>query len=551
MNRRHNRLIGILILLLGLVASHVALAEVTSIVSADPQFAEQGTVGTPITIKGTGFDKTVKEVRFLVHCRPEGSCIDDPGGITVTGFKLNQPTEPDTEPEIVATINVSDTAKIGDFDIAMTTRTRGRGGKGTTFKSGNLFKVTPLRPNQTLVLCDEILKDPHGSCTCKFSWDGNENIYGLLESCVTSETLRLKSMIRTAGSIQANGTERLSITAVLCGSQLLHPQTCRDSENLDGVPLGTFSGSSVIENWFHRARIRFLDIRFGVDAFGDAPSRGCDALNDDIQSAVSFVLRADGNIATDTPDPTSALPEEEPDERYRHSWFDVDNIGIYSEDDPLCYGVEIRRTPEYTEEYTNNSDTWVQEFPARDARVGLSNIEISEGSYIKAGILMKGIMPMSSNNPPYIIGNTIEAAGCENDVVENYVAKAIHFWGLTPDPDNQIEGVVESNAIDMTNTCITPDYAYTAGVQVDGDEGGTQTTVKVNKNEISGAYVGVDVDGNVVDVNFSGNTLTGDGERESGDTGILSDAQCTRTKGKPNNIVGYDFDILKSDPNCF
>jgi hypothetical protein len=69
--------------------------------------------------------------------------------------------------------------------------------------------------------------------------------------------------------------------------------------------------------------------------------------------------------------------------------------------------------------------------------------------------------------------------------------------------------------------------------------------VKVNKNDIYGALIGVEVDSNVVEVNFSGNTLTGDG---GVGTGILSDAQCTRTKGKPNKISGYETDI--DDTGC-
>ena len=148
---------------------------------------------------------------------------------------------------------------------------------------------------------------------------------------------------------------------------------------------------------------------------------------------------------------------------------------------------------------------------------------------------------MESNNPPYVNSNTIKAAACE----DSYPV-GILFGDLTSDPVNQIEGVVESNTIDMTNGC----GKEPTGVQVVGDADDIQTTAKVSKNNISGAYVGVEVDGNVADINFSGNTLTGDGMTGSGDTGIFSDAQCTRTKGKPNKITDYDTDKDIRDPDC-
>ncbi len=67
---------------------------------------------------------------------------------------------------------------------------------------------------------------------------------------------------------------------------------------------------------------------------------------------------------------------------------------------------------------------------------------------------------------------------------------------------------------------------------------GNQTSAEVLKNVISGADVGVEVDENVLNVHFSGNTLIGD----SGDIGICSEASNTSTKGKPNVWSGYDAD---------
>jgi hypothetical protein len=77
---------------------------------------------------------------------------------------------------------------------------------------------------------------------------------------------------------------------------------------------------------------------------------------------------------------------------------------------------------------------------------------------------------------------------------------------------------------------------------------GDQTTAEVVKNDVSGAFFGVLVDDNVVDINFSGNKLTGDGDPLSGDIGIDSDAQCTQYKGKPNKISDYNDD--KADLGC-
>ena len=271
MNSKHHRLIGILILLLGLVASHLALAQDIVIKSATPNSAEQGTLALDVTIAGTGFDNTVEDVQFLLPCDPE-PCTGTQAGITVTKFKVRG------SKKIIANINVSTDAEVANFDIAVT---RGRGGKGTTFKGLNKFEVK-RRPNLTTVPCDIIMEAPLGSCTCEFSWDESGNIYGLMDDCVTSETLRLKSMIITAGSVQANGTERLSIRAVLCDPDNGLPDNPQDCTQ---VGVGNFSGSSVIENWFHRARVRYIDIRFDDDV-----SRGCDPDDINRRSVLCFVL---------------------------------------------------------------------------------------------------------------------------------------------------------------------------------------------------------------------------------------------------------------------
>jgi len=516
MNNKHYRLAGISLLLLGLIVSNTLLAQDITILSASPEEAEQGTFAQEISITGSGFDKSVREVRFLVHCDPASpDCIDDPGGITVTGFSVRNSTK------IAATIDVADNALVKSYDIAVTTR--GRGGKGTTFRSAEALFTVKLRPNQELVMCDELLKDPLGSCTCLFSWDGNEDIYGLLDNCVTSETLRFKPMVRTAGSVQAGGTERLSITAVLCNTA--NGQVCDETS---GVAPGTFKGSAVIENWFHRARIRYLDIRFGSGA--SAPSRGCE--KDDIRSAVSFVLRK-GDVPDpnrDTPDPRTALPEDNPDSSNRNSVFFVFDIGIYSEDDPLCNAVEVIREQAYTDAYSDADDPE----PARDWKVSIEHTQISAGSYVNAGIVMLGIMPTEGINPVYVFGNAIGAPACGEGAAPDS-AIAILLGGFQAlDALELAEGVVESNIINMN--CPDSMESHGTGVLLVGNVlPGRQTTAKLNKNDISGAMTGIGVDGDVVEAGFSGNTLTGDVD----DIGICSYAEHMNTKGKPNHFSGY------------
>jgi len=509
MNRKHLNLTGVLAVLLALAAVQTSQAQDIGIDidSAEPNTTEQGTFGQAISIKGDGFDNSVREVRFLVHCDPQDpNCVDDPGGITVTGFSVNSATE------IAATIDVSDSARLSKFDIAITTR--GRGGKGTTFRSAAIFEVT-LRPNQQLVQCDDILQNPLGTCTCQFSWEGNDNIYGLLDHCVTSETLKLRSTIRTAGSIQANGTERLSITAVPCDSD--------NGQNCSTVGEGNFRGSAVIGNAYHRANIRYVDIRFGPGAYGTAPPRGCKTDGSEITAAVRFALDAG------TPDPKTTLPEAQPDTTFRNSLLYVHDLSIASDDDPLCNAVEVMRTPIYTARYSNLSEPE----PARDWKISVNNVEVTAGSYLEAGVVMLGIMPHESINPPNVFNNTIGAAGCDAD--HPVVPVGILFGDLTPDPENQIEGVVESNTIDMWNGC-----GNSFGVQVvsDVDDNGSETTVKVNKNAIAGTDVGVYVDCGVQEAGFSGNSLTGI-EDVTDDIGILSDAVSTSTKGKPNKWQFY------------
>ena len=145
MNRRHHRLIGILILLLGLIASHVALAQKIQITYADPPWGIKGTEELVVEIFGSGFGNDIDEVKFLLPCDRKG-CDDNEGGIAVVGWTVN------SDKKITAPINLK-IAELGDFDIRISSSTRGRGGKGTTFRALKLFNVK-LKPKSGFAMDD-------------------------------------------------------------------------------------------------------------------------------------------------------------------------------------------------------------------------------------------------------------------------------------------------------------------------------------------------------------------------------------------------------------
>ena len=523
MRIKYFRLTSIFFFILGLAASNTALGQDMVISAASPESGEQGTPGLDVIIVGSGFDDTVDEVMFILHCGKR-SCPDT-GDIVVNEFQVLN------SGEIATNIDILDTAQVAGFDIVLRS-TRGRGGKGTTFKGENKFSVK-IKPNQSLVNCDKFA--PHGSCTCMFSYDSNDNIYGMLGDCVTSETLYLTRSIWTAGTVQTgpDGPERLTLTAVNCDPI---------KQNCDGVGTGAFSGSSVVANVYHRAGIRFIGL-----VIGEGVEAGCSG---GLWSAISFVLDEF------TPDPKTTWPEELPDPINRNSLFSVADTVIRSEDQALCYGIEVVRAAGYSRLYTvpdPGDDNYhdVVTNPARDWKVYVANNAILAGSYLRAGIYFEGMMPTETINPPSVLSNSVGAAACGGGL--NPVG--VYFGNLSAiDPEELIEGVVEGNDINMAGDCGNEPI----GMQVVGDNyeihgagtSGTQTTAKVNKNAISGAYVGVEVDCNVVDVNLSGNTLTGGGDGVNGDTGVDSYAQSTREKGKPNEIMGYDFNVIRDHDRC-
>jgi hypothetical protein len=111
----------------GLVVEAQAPVQVAA---ADPPAAAQGTVNLNVKITGKGFKKGAA-AKFLV------TGTTDTGGITVNSTSFV------SAGELTANINVTDTAAIANFDIAVL-NSDGRGGKGT-----ELFAVTAKGANKT------------------------------------------------------------------------------------------------------------------------------------------------------------------------------------------------------------------------------------------------------------------------------------------------------------------------------------------------------------------------------------------------------------------
>jgi len=499
------RLTGLLLLLPALAVPYAALAQGMEVNSADPAMTIEGTVNLDVAISGKGFDNTIDVVRFLLPCEVE-PCTDT-GGIRVNHWKVRG------SKKIIANIDVADPASLPSeyegHDIEVMSSSRGRGGKGTT-----LFTVEK-KSNRTIVSCDRFA--PNGTCDCEFDWEND--IYTLQDDCRTSETLWLGHS-KMWGNHQ---TDWSTLTVVNCSSLDDEIPDCEDKHGSSFE--GQFLGSSVIANTNHRAAVRHLNIRFD-----DAVLRGCDPYGDDdrIQSAVHFRLH--GGIS------------EEP---AVFSFLRIDNVSIESHFDPLCNAIEVVREPDYTQRWPES----------RDSKVRVEVVEITDASYVISGIRYEGIKPNGSVNPPIVFGNTIGAPACDGDdpSLDPGTARAIHFGRVllpdSSDPSSRIAGRVESNTIRMATSCGTLGGVGILVLGEPGDPSGDQTTAEVVKNDISGALTGVLVDDHVVDINFSGNTLIGVGGDDPGiyDVGIDSSAQCTRKKGKPNKITGFDMDFIDAD----
>jgi len=112
-------LVGAILVLVILAFSPIGIAATPiKVTAATPASTYQGTISLDVVVNGSGFDNTSK-VQFLV------SGTTNPGGVTVKKVVFHN------SGEVVATIDVADTANIANFDIVVML-SDGRKGKGTT-----------------------------------------------------------------------------------------------------------------------------------------------------------------------------------------------------------------------------------------------------------------------------------------------------------------------------------------------------------------------------------------------------------------------------------
>ena len=129
MKNMHLRLLNILLLVLGFAVSPTALAQKIQVNSANPASTVQGTFNLDVDIAGGGFDNTIDVVEFLLPCDVE-PCTDT-GGITVKQNSIRV----HSRKKLTVNIDVPENTVVADFDIAVRSTFRGRGGKGTTLFS--------------------------------------------------------------------------------------------------------------------------------------------------------------------------------------------------------------------------------------------------------------------------------------------------------------------------------------------------------------------------------------------------------------------------------
>ena len=98
-----------------------AVAQKISVKSATPASGEQGSVGLDVVVAGSGFGPGA-QARFVL------SGSDNPDGVAVRSTRFVSASQ------LVATLDIADTASLASFDIKVTLS--GRTGKGT-----DLFQV--------------------------------------------------------------------------------------------------------------------------------------------------------------------------------------------------------------------------------------------------------------------------------------------------------------------------------------------------------------------------------------------------------------------------
>jgi hypothetical protein len=468
-----------------------------------PNNAYQGDQGKHILLNGSNFPDSAK-VTFLF------SLDQSEGSVTV----LQDPVTRNADGLLEFDIDVDSNADLGDYDILVEEYIEpmllsGRKGKGTTLfsvqaKVDNVLNCAPfIDPDY------DPLVDPYdtagmetGTCTCEFSLNSEDTsqgtppgfIYNLIADCETGQTLTIPQFgnIRSLGAVQGSGSERKTITAV----------------NGSG---GTFAGEAIIENTGHRATARDFNI-----VVGPGVKAGCDG---GIRSALRFELDED------SADPTI------PDPFYIHTRWNIGDIWVSTDGEPLCNAIEARRTSGYPLQW--NDQAGGGPYDAYDARLDVAGGWIKTWSYAEYGVIYEGCLCRSDSlRSPLVSGIRIDppATGGSGPV-------GIWTGGITSsDPDSPVAAHVDETVITMTSgTGATGIVAYGAS------DGPIESDFSIGKNVISGAYYGILVDDHVDEVNFSGNTLTGDDE--AGSVGIDSEACDSSFKGKPNHISGFATDI--------
>ncbi len=292
MNTYQNRtgFVILILVILGLLIPQIAHAQEIEVKAADPNSAEQGTLGLDVKITGNGFAKGAK-VRFFLFENEE-----DDGGILVNSVKVRG------SKSLIVNIDVPDDAVIGDFNVEVLLN--GRKGKGTA----RLFFVK-ANTNKEVFTCRDVFTHLTNDdiCSCSFTLEDSTTQQGtpptlrwrLRSDCVTHETLVIPQFEKFAGFYK--------LTAEF-----------------------PFIGSSVIAAAGHRAGVTDLEIDIGPDILA-----GCG--DGELRSAIAFVL--DGDSAD--PNPSDEI------EIYQNTRWVIRANTISDYYDPLCHAIEASRTSGY------------------------------------------------------------------------------------------------------------------------------------------------------------------------------------------------------------
>jgi hypothetical protein len=470
-----------------------------------PAAADQGQT-LDVEINGSGFPRD-PEVTFLRNSD------NDADQIQVNSARAKGSRK------IIANITVKGDADPTEYDVLVESLSNGRKGKGTT-----LFSVR-VKNNADVVNCGvftdssfDPFTDPRdqeldpGLCNCWFQLNNESTdsgtppglIFSMITDCETAQTLVIPQFgnIRSLGAVQGEGSDRKTLTAV----------NYSPFDPSETPLLGGFSGDAIIKSHGHRATARDFDI-----AVGAGVSAGCDA---ELQTGILFEINAG------SPNPTV------PDPAYLHTRWRIQSMNIDTLGEALCRGIVARRDNGAETGYPVswvNPDDGETYFPY-DARNFIAGGHIMPGSYEKTAVLFEGFTWYAEaiNGPEVfsiIIGEPADSG---------YQAAGIVFGDIvSSDAAKPVTGLVQDATISLGDSG--------TGILVYGAQVYDESDVRIDKNVVSGATVGILVDDNVAGVNFSGNILTGDNQTGSDDIGICSlSPDRTVEQGKPNRIKNYD-----------